>query len=88
MSTLPTQVAGFGTSACASGALAGRRPGVAFVAGPFEGCHDTWLRMCDSRGKIIPTGEERAAALAERPAEREARLPFSRPLPHEMRSRT
>ena len=28
--------------------------------GVFEGKADTWLRWCDAKGKLIPTGEERA----------------------------
>lgn len=28
--------------------------------GVFEGKADTWLRWCDVKGKLIPTGEERA----------------------------
>ncbi|MFN7944367.1 MAG: Uma2 family endonuclease [Blastocatellia bacterium] len=29
--------------------------------GVFEGKSDTWLRWCDLKGRLIPTGEERAA---------------------------
>jgi Uma2 family endonuclease len=29
--------------------------------GVFEGHKDTWLRWCDAQGRMIPTGEERAA---------------------------
>lgn len=28
--------------------------------GQFEGKQDTWLRWCDAKGKLLPTGEERA----------------------------
>jgi hypothetical protein len=40
--------------------------GLRLWQGTFEGFEDTWLRWCDTRGAIIPTGEERAAAEAER----------------------
>jgi hypothetical protein len=40
--------------------------GLRLWQGKFEGFEDTWLRWCDAGGEIIPTGEERAAALAER----------------------
>ncbi len=30
--------------------------------GEFEGHIDTWLRWCDARGRLIPTGEERAVS--------------------------
>jgi hypothetical protein len=39
--------------------------------GVFEGHFDTWLRWCDAQGRLLLTGEERAALEAER-AEREA----------------
>ena len=39
--------------------------GLRLWQGKFEGFEDTWLRWCDAGGEIIPTGEERAAALAE-----------------------
>jgi Uma2 family endonuclease len=39
--------------------------GLRLWQGKFEGVEDTWLRWCDAGGAIIPTGEERAAALAE-----------------------
>ncbi len=40
--------------------------GLRFWTGTFEGVEDTWLRWCDSKGEIIPTGEERAAKAEER----------------------
>ncbi len=39
--------------------------GLRLWQGKFEGFEDTWLRWCDANGEIIPTGEERAAELAE-----------------------
>jgi Uma2 family endonuclease len=48
--------------------------GVRLWQGKFEGCEDTWLRWCDAKGEIIPTGEERAAALAQRIHELEAEV--------------
>lgn len=33
--------------------------------GTFEGIQGTWLRWCDQRGQVIPTGEERAKQTAE-----------------------
>ena len=40
--------------------------GLRLWEGTFEGVMDSWLRWCDASGKIIPTGEERAAEEAER----------------------
>ncbi len=40
--------------------------GLRLWQGRFEDVEDTWLRWCDAESEIIPTGEERAAALAER----------------------
>ena len=34
--------------------------------GEFEGTEAEWLRWCDTRGNLIPTGAERAATEAER----------------------
>lgn len=42
--------------------------------GKFEGYEDAWLRWCDAKGEIIPTGEERAAKAEERIRELEAEL--------------
>ena len=28
--------------------------------GVFEGCESRWLRWCDAKGKVLPTGAERA----------------------------
>ncbi len=42
--------------------------GVRLWRGTFEGHEDVWLRWCDANGEIIPTGEERAAQLAEQNA--------------------
>jgi hypothetical protein len=39
--------------------------GLRLWPGKFEGHEDVWLRWCDVGGEIIPTGEERAAQLAE-----------------------
>ena len=39
--------------------------GLRLWEGRFEGVEDIWLRWCDANGAIIPTGEERAAQLAE-----------------------
>jgi hypothetical protein len=40
--------------------------GLRLWPGRFEGVEETWLRWCDAAGEIVPTGEERAAVLAER----------------------
>jgi len=42
--------------------------------GVFEGHADTWLRWCDAQGRLLLTGEERAAeeAIARREAEERA----------------
>ena len=40
--------------------------GLRLWRGPFEGHEDTWLRWCDAKGEIIPTGEERARQAEER----------------------
>jgi hypothetical protein len=51
--------------------------GVTLWEGGYEEVHMTWLRWCDQRGIVIPTGAERAvqeANRAEREAERAARL--------------
>ncbi len=42
--------------------------------GTFEGHTDTWLRWCDASGKLIPTGEERAAQAEARAEQAEAEL--------------
>jgi Putative restriction endonuclease len=34
--------------------------GLRLWEGKFEGVQETWLRWCDAKGEIIPTGEERA----------------------------
>lgn len=41
--------------------------------GAFEGVEATWLRWCDAKGKIIPTGEERASQADERASQAEER---------------
>jgi crotonobetainyl-CoA:carnitine CoA-transferase CaiB-like acyl-CoA transferase len=46
--------------------------GVTLADGVFEGTPSTWLRWCDAHGKILLTGQERAAAEALR-ASTEAR---------------
>jgi hypothetical protein len=48
--------------------------GLRLWTGRFEGCEDTWLRWCDAGGKIIPTGEEQAAALTERVSQADERI--------------
>jgi Uma2 family endonuclease len=48
--------------------------GLRLWPGKFEGHEDIWLRWCDASGEIIPTGEERAAQLAERIRTLEAEL--------------
>ena len=48
--------------------------GLRLWQGKFEGFEDTWLRWCGAKGEIVPTGEERAAALAERIRELEAEV--------------
>jgi hypothetical protein len=40
--------------------------GLRLWEGTFEGHRDVWLRWCDAKGDIIPTGEERARQLEER----------------------
>jgi Uma2 family endonuclease len=59
--------------------------GLRLWPGRFEGVEDTWLRWCDSSGEIIPTGEERAAALAERSRQADERI---RELEAELRRQT
>jgi hypothetical protein len=34
--------------------------GMTLWSGVFEGHHQTWLRWCDAKGRLIPTGAERA----------------------------
>jgi hypothetical protein len=34
--------------------------GLILWEGPFEGCHQVWLRWCDRDGRVIPTGAEQA----------------------------
>jgi Uma2 family endonuclease len=48
--------------------------GLRLWQGTFEGCDDTWLRWCDANGEIIPTGEERAAALAQQVRQADERI--------------
>jgi hypothetical protein len=48
--------------------------GLRLWQGTFEGVEETWLRWCDANGVIIPTGEERAAALAERARQADERI--------------
>jgi Uma2 family endonuclease len=43
--------------------------GLTMWEGNYQGVTHTWLRWCDRDGKVLPTGEERAA-LAEETAER------------------
>jgi hypothetical protein len=48
--------------------------GLRLWEGRFEGVEDVWLRWCDANGQIIPTGEERAAILAERATQADERI--------------
>jgi Uma2 family endonuclease len=48
--------------------------GLRLWPGRFEGVEDTWLRWCDANGAIIPTGEERAAQLAEHARQADERV--------------
>lgn len=48
--------------------------GVTLWEGIFEGVRDMWLRWCDGKGAVIPTGAERAAREAERAARLAAKL--------------
>ena len=41
--------------------------------GVFEDKEDTWLRWCDAKGRLIPTGEERARSAEERACSAEQR---------------
>ncbi|HEX4946608.1 MAG TPA: Uma2 family endonuclease [Blastocatellia bacterium] len=47
--------------------------GLVLWAGPYEGKESTWLRWVDAKGKLIPSGKERAEA-AEQRAERLAEM--------------
>jgi hypothetical protein len=48
--------------------------GLRVCEGVIEGVEDTWLRWCDANGEIIPTAEERAAALAEDLRQKDERI--------------
>jgi Uma2 family endonuclease len=48
--------------------------GLRLWKGRFEDVEHTWLRWCNAEGEIIPTGEERAAALAEEVRQSRARV--------------
>jgi Uma2 family endonuclease len=48
--------------------------GLRLWEGRFEGVLATWLRWCDAKGDIIPTGEERAAQLAEQARQADERI--------------
>jgi len=48
--------------------------GLRLWKGTFERHEDVWLRWCDSKGEIIPTGEERARQAEERNRELEAEV--------------
>jgi Uma2 family endonuclease len=48
--------------------------GLRLWKGEFEGVEETWLRWCDANGEIIPTGEERAAELAQDLQQRDDRI--------------
>jgi Uma2 family endonuclease len=48
--------------------------GLVLWEGTFEGHTDTWLRWCDEKGEVIPTGEERAEKAEERIRELEETL--------------
>jgi Uma2 family endonuclease len=40
--------------------------GLRLWEGEYENSHTTWLRWCDSRGNILPTGKERADSESQR----------------------
>ena len=40
--------------------------GLVLWQGTFQGVEDTWLRWCDEKGQLIPTGAERAEVAEER----------------------
>ena len=40
--------------------------GVTLRQGAFEGRYDTWLRWCNQKGEVIPTGAERAETAHQR----------------------
>lgn len=63
--------------------------GLRLWEGEFEGHRDQWLRWCDAKGEIIPTGEERARQEAERAqrAEEQARQEAERARQAEERAR-
>jgi Uma2 family endonuclease len=48
--------------------------GLRLWQGRFKGVEDVWLRWCDAKGEIIPTGEERARQAEERIKALEAEL--------------
>jgi Uma2 family endonuclease len=48
--------------------------GLRLWEGTFEGLNITWLRWCDEKGEVIPTGEERAQRERERADRAEARV--------------
>jgi len=48
--------------------------GLRLWEGQFEGFKDVWLRWCDTKGEIIPTGEERATILAEHARQADERI--------------
>jgi Uma2 family endonuclease len=48
--------------------------GLTLWQGHFEGHTDTWLRWCDQKGEVIPTGEERAEKAEERASKAEERI--------------
>jgi Uma2 family endonuclease len=55
--------------------------------GMFEGKEDTWLRWCDAKGRLIPTGEERAASAEAELARLRAELARRTRQPTRKRSR-
>jgi hypothetical protein len=48
--------------------------GLRLWKGKFEGVKETWLRWCNADGVIIPTGEERAEALAKEVRKKDEKL--------------
>ena len=52
--------------------------------GAFEDQEDTWLRWCDEKGELIPTGEERAEREASARKEAEAQIDRLRAKLHEL----
>jgi hypothetical protein len=56
-----------------AGWLAGIGLGLTLWEGIFEGQQQTWLRWCDEKGRVIPTGAERAETERRRADEASAK---------------